>query len=278
MTRYFARLRTSPTQQALITAIIIMVLNGLLFITPVYQMIGADTVLVINYLTNIAAALIGIYLGFRLWKSTKRGESQRMIWGSLTVGLILWVVAEITWGLYQLLRGIKQPTTSPADIAWILGYLAVIAGLVQRLRTFRMWPTKLWQFAILASFGLLAVLVVNNIIIPILNKPQSGVSYDKFISLFYAVFDLVIAFLALLLVMVLQGGLLSKPWAAIALSCLCVAISNLLYAFALSHGIFQIHPAGGLDFLSYSIYISYTGAYILMALGMYLQARLMDAI
>jgi hypothetical protein len=278
MNRYFARLRTSPTQQALVTAITIMVLNGLLFITPIYRMIGANTVLWINNLTNIAAALISIWLGFRLWRSTRYGESQRMIWGSLTAGLTLWAVAEITWDLYQVLRGIKQPTTSPADIAWVLGYLAVIVGLILRLRTLRMRPTKAWQFALLAGFGLLAVLAVIYIILPILNKPQSGVSYDKITGFFYAVFDLVIVFLALLLVVVLQGGLLSKPWAAIALSCFCVAISNLLYTFALSHGIFQVNPAGGLDLLSYSINISYTCAYILMALGLYLQARLLDAI
>jgi hypothetical protein len=249
-----------------------------LFSTPVYRMIGADTVLVINGLTNIAAASISIWMGFRLWQSTKRGDSQRAIWGSLTAGLIIWAIAEITWDLYQLLQGIKQPTTSLADIAWILGYLAVIVGLILRLRTFRMRLTKPWQFALLTGFGLLAILAVIFIIIPIMNKPQSGFSYDKFIGLFYAVFDLVMAFLALLLVMVLQGGLLSKPWAAIALGCFCVATSNLLYAFALSHGIFQVNPAGGLDLLSYSIVISYTCAYVLMALGLYLLARLQDAI
>jgi hypothetical protein len=86
------------------------------------------------------------------------------------------------------------------------------------------------------------------------------------------------ACLALVLVLVLKGGLLSRPWTAIALGCFFAATSNLLYAFALSQGIFQVDPAAGLNLISYLVDTSYTFAYVMTALGLYLQARLQDAI
>jgi hypothetical protein len=188
------------------------------------------------------------------------------------------MVAEVSWDGYQVLRGIQTPSASPADIAWFIGYLAVIVGLILRLRAFRMRLTKPWQFAVLAAFGVIVVLAIIYIILPILSDTQTGLTYQKFVNLIYPVFDLVIACLALVLVLVLDGGLLSKPWVTIALSCLCVVVSNLLYAFALSHGIYQVNPTGGLNLISYAINTFYTLAYILMALGLYLQARLLDAI
>jgi hypothetical protein len=231
----------------------------------------------INNLTNIAAALVSLWLGWRLWHSFQRGERQRLIWGSLTTGLIFWVIAEIIWDSYQLFLGIL-PSASLADVAWTLGYIAVILGLVIRLRTFRMRLTKPWQFAVLAAFGVIVVLAIIYLIIPALNDTQSGFSYEKFISLVYPVCDVVLAFLALVLVLVLGSGLLSRPWATIALGCFFIAVSDLLYAFALSMGIYQVDPAVGLNLVSYLIDTSYTFAYVLVALGLYLQARLLDAI
>ena len=264
--------------QAVSIAIIVVVLNGLLYLGPFYQALGAGAVLSISGLANIAAAAISVWLGFRLWQSSRRGESMRLIWGSLTGGLILWVLAEIIWDAYQVAQNLEKPSASPADIAWILGYIAIFVGLIVRIRSLHMRITKPWQYSVLAAFGLLAVLVVIYVMIPIFNATHGAASYVGFSGLFYAGCDLVLAFLSLLLVLVLQGGLLSKPWAAIAGACFCIAVSNLLYAFALAHGIFQVGPAAGLDLISYVIDMSYTLAYVLMALGLYLQANMLDAI
>ena len=160
----------------------------------------------------------------------------------------------------------------------MLGYAGVITGLVMRVYTLRMRPTKGWQFAILAAFGVLAILAVIYLIVPISSAPQTDPSYNRYTGLFYAISDLVLGLLALLLVLVLDGGVLSRPWALIALACLCIAVSNLLFAYALSQGSYQITPADGLNALSYVIDTFYTFAYVLMALGLYLQARLLDAI
>jgi len=271
-------MKTSYTSQAVTSALILITLNALVYLPPVYRWAGADVVLWINNLTNVGAALISTWLGFRLWRSFQRGEIQRLVWGSFLAGLILWTIAEIIWDSYQLFYGTTLRSASLVDIFWILGYIAMIIGLVLRLHTFKMRLTKTWQYACLAVFGVLVVLATIYLIIPAMSATQTGISYQKFVDLFYPVGDVVLAFLALVLVLLLEGGLLSRPWATIALGCFCIAASDLLYAFALSHGIYQIDPAARLDLLSYLIDTSYTFAYILVTLGLYLQARLLDAI
>jgi len=278
MKRFLARIRSDRTLPAIAIALALIVFNQLLFLTPIYRVIGGDTVLTINAIVNISAALAGIWLGFRLWRSAQRGESLRAIWGSLTTGLILWLAGEMLWDIYQYLRGIQMPTSSPADIAWMLGYIAIIAGVWLRIRSLRMRLTKPWQYAVLAGFAVAVILAVLYIILPILYETHIDISYNRYIGLFYGICDLALGFLALLLMLLLEGGLLSKPWAVIAAACFCVAVSNLLYAYTLSHGIYQLAPAAGLDLLSYLVDTCYTLAYILMTLGLYLQARLLDAI
>ena len=278
MTASFARLRTSHTMQAISTAVFVVALNALIYIPPVYRRVGADTVLWINNLTSIGAAFLSVWLAARLWLAARRGESLRKMWGSLLVGLILWAIAELIWDSYQLILNVKLPSTSVADVAWIAGYIALIVGLSLRIYTFRMRPTKAWQYAVLAISAVLASLAVIYVIVPILSAPESGVPYDKFTGLFYAVGDVILAFLALFIVLVLKGGLLSRPWTAIALACFGIGVSDLLYAFASAHGIYQVDPSAGLNWVSYVIDTSYTFAYVLMALGLYLQARLLDAI
>ena len=278
MKRYFNMLRNSPPQRALAIALVVIVVNALLYLQPVYLLVGADIALFINNLTNVVTVLLSVWLAYHLFRSFHHRESQRLIWGSLLAGLVLWMIAEMTWDTYQLLRGIEGPAASPADIAWTLGYLAVICGLVLSLRAFRMRPSRPWQFAVLAVFGIFVALAIIYLIIPALGQAQAGFSYNTFVSVVYPVCDLVMACLALVLVLVLKGGLLSRPWTAIALGCFFAATSNLLYAFALSQGIFQVDPAAGLNLISYLVDTSYTFAYVMTALGLYLQARLQDAI
>jgi hypothetical protein len=278
MNEYFTNIKTSPTQRAVIIAVSLIVLIGFLYIPPIYRTIGADVVLWIEYLINLSAALISVWLGFLLWRSFHKREILRMIWGSLTSGLILWTIADLIWGSEQLLLKSQPHYSSSANIAWILGYFAVIVGLTLRLYTFQIRPKKLWQFAVLAAFGVLTILVIVYIIIPILNDAKTGIFYEKFVNLFYPIADLILAFLALLLFLVLDGGLLSKPWAVIAMGCFFIAISDLVYAFATWQGIYQGGLIAGLDFAGYVINLSFTLAYVLTALGLYLQARLQGAI
>lgn len=256
----------------------VIALNACLYTAPIYRLVGADAVLWVNNLTNVAAAMLSVWLAWRLWRSFRRGEILGTIWGSLAIGLALWTVAELVWDFYQFVLGAQAPSVSPADLAWVLGYIALISGLVLRLVSLRMRLRKAWQFVVLALFAILTIPVFIYFILPILNDTNGGLSLAKLVDLIYPLGDLVLAFMALLLVLVLEGGVLSRPWTAIALGCFCVGASDLLYAYAVWRGIYQAGPAAGPDLLSAVIDTSYTFAYVLVALGLYLQARMQDAI
>jgi len=278
MKRFFDPIRKISPRQALAIAFAVIVINAMLYLPPVYRLAGGNTVLWLNNLTNIAAALISAWFGYHLFRSFHRGENQRVIWAFLLAGLVLWMIAEIAWDSDQLIFGDLLPSASLADGAWILGYVAVVIGLVLSMRAFRMRPSKPWQFAVLAVFGVVVIMAATYLIIPALNQTQAGFSYKTIVDLAYPLGDLVMGFIALVLVLVLDGGMLSRPWTTVAMGCFCIAVSDLLYAFALSRGIYQVDPPDGLNLISYIVNVSYTLAYVLLALGVYLQARLLDAV
>ena len=84
----------------------------------------------------VTMATIATLTAFRLQKTKnrkknsekydqiKRDTIRQHFYGlqSLTIGLILWLIAEFTWTYYQLLVGIANPFPSVADIFWLAGY------------------------------------------------------------------------------------------------------------------------------------------------------------
>jgi hypothetical protein len=263
----------AATVAALVVAAI-----ALVYTPPIYQRLGGQTVLWIYDLTNITIAGLGSWLAFLLWRSFHRGETLSVIWGSLSTGLLLWSVGEIIWASDQLLFGEKLPYPSTADVVWLLGYLPIIAGLAVRFRTLQMRVVRPAQLGILALFVVGMVLTGIYVILPILRDPEAGTSLEKLVSVLYPAGDLVVAFFALLLVLVLRGGMLFAPWGLIALGFLGFAASDILYTYAVWQGLYQVDPALGIDFMSYTSNLLYTLSYILVALGIYQRARLQNAV
>lgn len=253
-------------------AILVIVLVAVLSLGPVYRLIGAHNVLWVYDLVNIGAALFATWLALLLWRSFRRGETLSLVWGGVAIGLVMWSAGEIIWSSDQLLFGNKLPYPSAADVLWIGGYLPTILALAVRLATFQMRLTRPFQFAVLGLFVLGVIPAVNYVILPILSDDQAGSQLEKLINVLYPVGDIVLALFALLLVLVLSGGLLLRPWGLIALGYLGFAASDLLYAFAVWQGFYQVDPALGLDFTSYAINLLYTAAYVLVGLGLYQMA------
>jgi len=259
-------------------ALMVVTAIALVHTPPIYQRLGGQTVLWIYDLTNIAIAGVGAWLAFLLWRSFQRGETLSIIWGSLSTGLFLWAVGEIIWASDQLLFGEKLPYPSSADVVWLLGYLPVGVGLALRFRTLQMRVVRPAQLGILAAFVAGVVLTGIYVILPILSDPEAGTPLEKLVSVLYPIGDLVVAFFALLLVLVLRGGMLVGPWGLIALGFLGFAASDILYTYAVWQGLYQVDPALGLNFMSYTSNLLYTLSYILVALGIYQRARLQNAV
>lgn len=250
----------------------------LIYIPAISNFLGPRLVLFIYDLTVVTAAVIGAYLAARLWRNYERGEMLSLIWGNITLGLILWAGGEIIWSSDQLWGGNSLPYPSAADIFWIIGYLPVILAFTLRLYTLKIIPNKGWQIAILALYLLMFVLAVWFIIIPIVTDPSTTNTLEKTINLLYPIGDLIVGFLAVYLVIVLIGGTLFSSWGLIAVGFLCAAISDLLYAWTVWQGTFQVNPAEGVDLVSFTINLLYIAFYVFAAMGLYRQAKAVNAI
>jgi hypothetical protein len=256
----------------------IVVVVVLIYVPAISNLLGPFWVLALYDFLVMASAVFAAYLASRLWRAYERGEMLSLIWGNIAVGLILWAAGEMIWSSDQLWGNNSLPYPSLADILWILGYLPIILALSLRLSTLKIIPNKVWQFATLVVYVLISVLAIWFIIVPIFTDPTTTRIFEKTINLLYPAGDLIVGFLAILLVMVLIGGTLFNSWGIIALGFFCAIASDLLYALAVWQGTFHANPAEGVDLGSFTINLLYVAFYVLVAIGLRIQAKSINAI
>lgn len=252
-------------------------LIGLLYAGPIYRAVGPNTVLWIYDLAIISSVLMAVGLAFLLWRSFSPGEASKGIWACLGVGLLLWAVGEGLWSYDQLIGGEKLPYPSAADVAWLVGYIPLTLGLWLRYRSFQMRPRQRWQIIIVWVFVGLAILAVMFVVMPIALYGGASSFFEQAVNILYPVGDLILAFQALLLGLVLAGGSLSMPWGLIAAGILCLAVSDLSYVFSVWRGWYEPDPASGVNFPTFAANLLYAAGYVVVCLGLYVQARIQKA-
>ena len=88
---------TRDLRRAAATLIAALGVISVLYVKPIYQMAGQQTILWVYDLTVVTSALACVGLSFLLWRSFSRGEVLKKVWGSLTLGLLLWTIGEAIW-------------------------------------------------------------------------------------------------------------------------------------------------------------------------------------
>lgn len=201
-----------------------------------------------------------------LWRSTRPGEVSRWIWGSLGLGLGLWLASDISWGFTQAI----PVRLSIGDAAWMLGYIPLYVALILRYRSIGMAPSR-GRLAVVLGW-MLAVLAVATtlVVVPALTSPAYQSSLLNVPDAWYALCDLGLALAALLVMSVFSGGALSGPWALIAASFLMLAASDLFFVYAMLNGIYvQAQP----NLVTLASDLLYPTGYLTLAGGLYLQGR-----
>jgi hypothetical protein len=249
-----------------IAALLIIVLH----IPAVFAALGGVAVLWITDLANVAAAGTGCVLAFLLWAAFEPSEPHKAIWGALAVGLLLWSLGEGIWAFFEMVLQQEIPYPSVADIAWVIGYIPLFVGLWLRYRTLRMTPPTSQLVVVLAVFVALVVVAVIFVIWPIVTYPEYE-PIEKFLDSLYPVGDLVVALGALLSMLALSGGTMFRSWALLAAGLLLISGSDILFSYTTWN---EIYVYDRPDLLSAIVDVSYFAAYILIALGIYIQARI----
>jgi diguanylate cyclase len=252
----------------------LLIVIAVLYIEPVYEAVGWRIVAWIYNSTVVLSALAGAGLALLLWRASDPGEVLKRVWGSLGVGLLLWAFGEAIWAYYQL--ALKEgPTVSVADVAWGVAYIPLVLSLFWRYRSLQAAPTRKQLQVGLGAFGVLTLVVLVLVIAPMIASDDFDSGAEKFVLIFYPLGDLAIALLALLSMLVLAGGTLYRPVVVITIGFLAVAISDLVYSYANWQGNYLNQGVNGVTTF---VDISYVGSYLIVALGLLMQARVQRVI
>ena len=210
-------------------------------------------------------------LAFLLWRGYDAREPAKRIWLGLLVGFALWAVGETLWAYYDLRLGEEVPFPSIADLAWAVGYLPLWIALYLRYRSIEVRTgSALW--ATLLGLGLIAVLVIYFILWPIITYPGSERLIEKFLTVLYPVGDLILLLGAVMVSIALRGGRLSSAWQLIAAGIVVLGIADLFFVYADWNEIYITE--GTPNLITFLADVPYVGAYLIIAVGEYVQARL----
>jgi hypothetical protein len=247
---------------------------ALVHINSIYYTVGSATVLWLYDITLVFFALAGAALALLLWRSFVRGEVLKAIWGSMGLGLLLWAIGEVIWAFYELVLQQDSPYPSVADIAFTIGYIPLFSALFLRYRSLRARPTPGGRAGAWLAFVVLAALAIVFVIGPIVAYPDYDRPIEKFLGALYPLGDLVLALGVLLIALSLMGGALSIPWALIAAGFMVVSVSDLLFTYATWNEIYMAGPDSGVNLITALSDVPYYASYVLIAFGLYMQARL----
>lgn len=187
--------------------ILSFIINSFIILFEIYS--GTTNQLIFtNWALNIPvgiALLTSLMIIFR----TKLRKIEGNTFLSLTIGIILWFAAEITWTYYQIGLNIEVPYPSLADLLWLMGYAFVGYQFYNSLRFINrsIYKIKKSDIAIVSSiiFAIIGYLLYSTIINEISNfhlvidyLPLSTIT-----SLLYPILDGILLVPAILIIKVI---------------------------------------------------------------------------
>ncbi len=251
----------------------VVVVGLLLSFTSLYVFsaaVGAQGLRWANFVGTPMGALACTGLCFVLWRSFTKGEVLRRVFLLLGIGLAMWTVAEFIYAYYDLTQA-ELPLPSLADVFWIPAYGPLFAALYIRFNSLRITP-PFWQVALLA-LGVIASGALSLIFVIIPNAAASvGDPISIALSILYPVGDMLLVLGVGLVVMVLSGGELSRGWLVTALGFLMIAVSDSLFYYGIATGLYNsdLIPV---NLVTATSDILYFGGYVVVAFGLFTQAR-----
>lgn len=183
-----------------------------------------------------------------------------------TVGLALWLVAEVTWAYYQLVLEISTPFPSSADAFWLSGYGFFTYFMFRIYNLLNKGNEKF--IAVLVSLATAIILgYILNLTFGIadLLSAQEG-SLAWLISIAYPILDGILLVPAVLILWSLRGkNVASANWSLLALSIVLVTVGDIGFGYSA-----VIDKAGKEEWV-WDLF--YNSSYLVMAAAFFLQSK-----
>jgi len=257
------------SRQFIIIGFLTVLAVALTYVPAIHDWIGVTIATWVVNGTNAIFALAGAIIAFRIARAHDRGETLWWFWNTLALGLLLWALGESIWLAADNVLKKELPAPSLADGAWIVGYIPLLTAFFLRYYSLRAAPTRR-QFLLAGGlFVLLLLVTIIFVLRPILDEPDED-RLQHYVNILYPVGDLAIAFAALLSLLVLMGGSLSRQWLIITLGFLIVSLSDLLYTYATLE---ETYLYEDINLITAVIDVLYITSYVTIAYGLSIQYR-----
>jgi hypothetical protein len=221
-----------------------------------WNVVLANTILVL-------AALAAAAMAFVIWRMYDKTDAPRRVWAPFTIALACWLVAELVWGVINVVQG-EVPIGWP-DFFWIISYPIFGWALFQQYHILTSYPLrKIWARA---GIAVLSVVVFTTVTYLVLTS-VAGTPKDlaAVINSFYPAADFVLAVIAVRLARDFIGGAFSRPWFGL----IVFAVSDLIYAWLEISGLYTWSIEQGNLLTTFSDVI-YVMAYFVMGITLLYQ-------
>ncbi|MEW6403198.1 MAG: hypothetical protein AB1649_15490 [Chloroflexota bacterium] len=249
---------------AVVLALILVLLYSLLYVLEPFSPFVND---VFSNLVPIAAAGVGMCAAGVTARRYESSDPPRGIWSQLAVGLLLWMMAEIVWAVYNLTM--DEVGLTVADLMWVLAYLFFLRALLRQYKLlFPPESGRVLQWLVAWGGSILTLTTIFAWLLTIFTGQPWGVALV--VSAFYPAADIVISLASLQIVYRFGSGALGFPWIGL----FVFAVSDLLYAILEASGAYSWSVTSG-NLLSAIADITYVAAYLFVGLGCYAQLLLL---
>ncbi|MCS7098005.1 MAG: hypothetical protein NZ922_03380 [Candidatus Methanomethyliaceae archaeon] len=170
------------------------------------------------------------------------------IWTAISIGLGLWFLGELTWGIYTIIFSWEVPYPSIADLFWISGYIPMILGFLLYAETFAKILPKTRRIGILTMASIYIISIISTLM-PILKNNL----LELILSLIYPILDVFLIYSTMLGIAIFFKGKIWKSWIMLCLGFICYAMADILFSYTIALGIYR--PGNPLELFFHIGYI-----------------------
>jgi hypothetical protein len=252
----------------LVPAVCAAVLLAYIALT-IWQPGGSEVLLVLTHAAWAVCAWLAAMMALRAGLMFEPGVSSRRVWLMFGAGMTVLAFSETLWLLYRL---VNRPMTYPSliDISWGIGFVPILASIVLHYRSLQVQLRRWQKLLVLDTYVGLLLVAVFYMAGYILANPGHVAVVQLLVSAYYLVASLGVAFLAIMSLMYLEGGLVARPWYYLAGSILMFAVGGLAFSFGTWTNTYET----GANTLSAVADFSYLAGYVLAIAGAYTQLTL----
>ena len=186
----------------------------------------------VSDISAVVCVAIAAYLYAWAWRRMSRQEVSRKVWGLVTLGVLFWALAELTWAFYELVLKIEIPYPSVADLFWLAGYVPVYAALLIRYRSFKSSASARQKWLIALFIVLYTALLSFYVVLPILAAFDTSRLAEGLTNIAYPLVDWGLCILTLVIIFSLESGRFSAVWRLFGGGTLLMATADLIYFYA----------------------------------------------